>query len=953
MSAPVREVLHRREWGPRFRQEVRVFVSSTFADMQAERNTLVRHVFPQCRRHCEELGYTWSDVDLRWGITSEEKDEASVLPICLDLVSNSDVVIILLGERYGWIPEAGDLPAGFLQHYSWAAEYLGISATEMEIRQALSGRNETRPQIFAYFRAHPEPGKAVDPRLESLKAELRQLAQQGKLGLLESYRQLDELAARTTDDIRHWLLSQRLPAPPADPMAQETLAHEQSLQHQCFLHIDRPELLHRIDAAMRRKRPVLLTGEPGTGKTSLLCRWLERTSQQQTEPLGNGWLTRWKSWFSPVALSARYHAHLAHASVHASTWASMTYRLLYRLSREWGLPLEPPQSTGELCAVFPAALEQAAAQTTFILAVDGVDKLASSVAEMEAWLPARWPSSIRFIATAESSHTIEALATRGWTIIPVGRLLRDERRTVAKGFLNRLGKTLPPSQLDQIANCPLSERVMDLRIVLEECRQFGVYEELPDYLTQLLQCSSQDLLPRIVKRLSTEFDPRRPQLTRDFLTLVAGARHGLAEVELRELLGTPASPLPSALWEAYFASWLPALINRNGIWSFANEPWHELARSAGDLTLARQRLVQYFQIQPAAPRSVAELPWLLMQLQSWPELAAWFAVPTVLMRLWERSPDETRAILAVLSHHVAVSKVLSAYLSGDSTAPQAACIAAELLSHHGCYLEAIGLLKHAMPAQSGMEQAEAMGALAIACQKAGRLDEALTWYQEQFSHLDSSESESRAANRSNLAALMLEKGDAGQALGLLAEAEKLHHLVEGSAGWLEILGNRASSLILLGDTAQAEKTLKQLERQSRSTLQYSILQKCLAEQAGLLASRQPQRALTLLNESERWCEKLGNLIELQVCRVAHIRLLLSLGDFDAAHELSKSVLAQSNTLGNALRLPALQASLEVYARAGLTAPAELQEEAARLALQSDKRPALPGRQGVLEDLLSL
>ena len=48
---------------------VRVFISSTFRDMREEREELVKRVFPQLRKLCEERGVTWADVDMRWGIT--------------------------------------------------------------------------------------------------------------------------------------------------------------------------------------------------------------------------------------------------------------------------------------------------------------------------------------------------------------------------------------------------------------------------------------------------------------------------------------------------------------------------------------------------------------------------------------------------------------------------------------------------------------------------------------------------------------------------------------------------------------------------------------------------------------------------------------------------------------------------------------------------------------------
>ncbi len=89
-------------------RSIRVFVSSTFRDMHEEREELIKRVFPQLRRLCETRGVAWSEVDLRWGVTDEQKAEGAVLPICLAEIDRSRPYFIgLLGQRYGWIPEGG------------------------------------------------------------------------------------------------------------------------------------------------------------------------------------------------------------------------------------------------------------------------------------------------------------------------------------------------------------------------------------------------------------------------------------------------------------------------------------------------------------------------------------------------------------------------------------------------------------------------------------------------------------------------------------------------------------------------------------------------------------------------------------------------------------------------------------------------------------------------------
>jgi len=84
---------------------VRVFISGTFSYLHAERDYLVRFVFPELRERCARRGLHLVDVDLRWGVTEAESDSGRALEICLDEIENCRPFFIgLLGERYGWGP---------------------------------------------------------------------------------------------------------------------------------------------------------------------------------------------------------------------------------------------------------------------------------------------------------------------------------------------------------------------------------------------------------------------------------------------------------------------------------------------------------------------------------------------------------------------------------------------------------------------------------------------------------------------------------------------------------------------------------------------------------------------------------------------------------------------------------------------------------------------------------
>ncbi len=83
-------------------RQIRVFVSSTFQDMQAERDYLMKTVFPRLRKKAAERDVSFVELDLRWGVTEEETQNGKVVQICLNEIDNSHPFFIgLLGDRYG------------------------------------------------------------------------------------------------------------------------------------------------------------------------------------------------------------------------------------------------------------------------------------------------------------------------------------------------------------------------------------------------------------------------------------------------------------------------------------------------------------------------------------------------------------------------------------------------------------------------------------------------------------------------------------------------------------------------------------------------------------------------------------------------------------------------------------------------------------------------------------
>jgi len=85
---------------------VRVFISSTFRDMHAERDHLVRLIFPELKARCRTKRVHLIDVDLHWGVTEADAESGKALDICLDEIDTCRPYFLgILGQRYGYIPE--------------------------------------------------------------------------------------------------------------------------------------------------------------------------------------------------------------------------------------------------------------------------------------------------------------------------------------------------------------------------------------------------------------------------------------------------------------------------------------------------------------------------------------------------------------------------------------------------------------------------------------------------------------------------------------------------------------------------------------------------------------------------------------------------------------------------------------------------------------------------------
>ena len=119
-----------------------IFVSSTFVDMNEERDILNSYVLPKLNEHFNSKRIIIQLVDLRWGVrTAEIEDEFDrdnkVLSVCFDEIDRSQPFFVaFLGDRYGYDELDRNIIDANLYKFSntfLSEDLYGKSVTELEI----------------------------------------------------------------------------------------------------------------------------------------------------------------------------------------------------------------------------------------------------------------------------------------------------------------------------------------------------------------------------------------------------------------------------------------------------------------------------------------------------------------------------------------------------------------------------------------------------------------------------------------------------------------------------------------------------------------------------------------------------------------------------------------------------------------------------------------------------
>lgn len=578
--------------------EIRVFISSTFQDLQPEREYLVKKVFPGLRKICRDRGVELTEIDLRWGVTAEEAEQGKVVKVCLEEIDRCRPFFIgILGNRYGWLPTIDDITKDveLIGKYPWIEQAIAEnrSLTDIEIMHAVFLRENPNLRASFYFRTDDtlglqsnEPPDAI-VKLSELKARIRD----SDMAFREDISSPEILGQAVREDMIEFI-NQTFPLNKIpSPLEKERFIHNAFMQAHRRVYINIHEQFKTLNDYVEESggSPLVLTGESGCGKSALLANWAAD--------------------YANVHPDAFIITHNIGITSTGNDHLDFIWRICSEIKHRYSLPDEIPATAEQLEAKFPIWLARARGEKLIIL-IDALDKL-NGAPEQLRWLPEYLPPYVRLIVSAVESPELDILRSRNWREFKLLPLNKKERESLVKEFLASFGKSLSQRQRQTIAADDKSSNPLFLRTLLEELRVFGHFEHLDRQITLYLTADDiPDLFLKVLERLELDFSV---DLVRKVAESLWAARRGLSETELLEITQARRMEL-SALLVALEHH----LLRRAGLLSF----FHQYLRQAieqrylsdiSDRKNAHLRLARYFQTMEMSHRKAEELPWQLLR----------------------------------------------------------------------------------------------------------------------------------------------------------------------------------------------------------------------------------------------------------------------------------------------------------------------------------------------------
>ena len=525
-------------------RHIRIFISSTFRDMQDERDYLMKRTFPKLRKLAAERDVTLTELDLRWGITEEESKSGKVVEICLREIENSIPFFIgIIGNRYGWVPAKEDLGGNVTERFTDVNKYIDqhLSVTEMEMQFGVLSREEDMHAYF-YIKEQEESAENIDypEMLSRLKEEVRRSKYPST-----TYSSPENLAMQVEEAFIA-LLDQLFPQTNLSELEKERIGQRSFMNQLCQNYIKDDKNFAALDAwlANEDSRQYVVTGASGLGKSALIANWV-KDKQNDSE------------------LKYNIIYHFTGNGGSESNCEHITKSLVNEINDKYGW--EDSDADTKLNDLF---VRVSAEDKPLLIVIDAINQIVDvDNAKLLNWLPAPTKNIKILFSTLEDDRTMEVFKNREYPIFTLQPLDIDRRSQLVKNYLKLYGKTLTDKQLERIVTDSQCENTLVLKTLLDELINFGIYKKLDDRIEYYLKADTiDDFYQALLASYEEDYKEYGDDFIKTILSIIAVSKEGLTEDEVLAIAKINKT-LP---WSAFYCAFDAMFCVKNGRISFSH-----------------------------------------------------------------------------------------------------------------------------------------------------------------------------------------------------------------------------------------------------------------------------------------------------------------------------------------------------------------------------------------------
>lgn len=541
-----------------------IFVSSTFRDMQAERDAIREITAPLLNNEARTYGDEIDFYDLRWGIDTAEletdKGSRKVLEVCLDEIDRcKPPMIVLLGYRYGWIPDKSliedaairknrQLESKELQRMQ--LEDLEISVTALEIEYGSLRDSERFSNTLFYFREiegeapsdYQSEDKEHAAKVQALKDRIRAIGGDRIRNYTirwngVGFDGVDDFAHMLANDIKTILLPQWEITKNMPTFVRERCTHLTFIDEKSSMFRARQAEADMLFNDINNNPVTIIKGAVGSGKSTLFCHLAKRFMQSEkwvVLPFISGLTNESNDAYDIIENTVHFIERALGLPHFADEKDPQTGQPVTHSIEEWRNHL------AEMCAAF------AESGNKLLIMLDGADQLTQSEARDNLYfIPMNTGASIHFAMTC----TLD-FKTSGREFYTIKQIDDDGKQDVITGTLSRAGRELSKPVVEKMvalksSDNPLYLSLLVQRLLMMNSADFADIRARGDGMSaieahqiELIANNCPDDLDDMSAALLTEAGNRiNSTLVSKVGQLLAVSRAGLRRHDLSELLG--------------------------------------------------------------------------------------------------------------------------------------------------------------------------------------------------------------------------------------------------------------------------------------------------------------------------------------------------------------------------------------------------------------------------------